>query len=342
MNYFELIGFNGNENLKLLMGGAGSERLTYTEKKILFKKHVEIINLELSYQCNRKCDYCPVSFSDRHGAQKYLDTSVLEKACQELAQIRYDNKISLNLYNEPLMDPTLESKIHTVRQYLPASHIGFNSNGDYLKLSRLITLSASGLDQICVTLHPLPNVTQTPETILRRVTKLLNKLEYTAFDDKMSLSYIENHELIDFRQLGVRVIIQWPDWRKHGTNRGGTLEDHSSSNYKRIMPCARPFREFTIFYDGNVQPCCESFHDSDTNLEQVGNIATTSIFDLYTSKKLNLMRRSLYDFSPKQGICASCTVADFSSIEDDPMRKALVKTVIKEAKKEKIDCYVNY
>ena len=77
MNYFQQIIFNSRKNIKLLLKGSLCESLTAVERKILFKRHVEIINLELSYQCNRKCDYCPVEFSNRRSCS-YVDNKSIE------------------------------------------------------------------------------------------------------------------------------------------------------------------------------------------------------------------------------------------------------------------------
>lgn len=327
MNYFEQIGFNNDANLKLLMGGNGCDTITTLEKKILFKNHVEIINLELSYKCNRKCDYCPVSFSTRQDDQSYLSEKLLNKVCNELSEIRFENKISLNLYNEPLLDENLEDKIKIIKHKLPFSHVGFNSNGDYLRKNRLESLANSGLNYICITLHPLPNVIQSTSTIIKRIKKLADRLDFIFDDLFINEEVVKTQTSLEIKLYGVRIIIQWPNWRENGTNRAGTLTNHTTANFKRITPCVKPFREFTIFFDGNVQPCCEAFHDNKISLENVGSLETASIYDLYTSKKLNLLRRSLYDFSEKKGICASCTAPDFSQLKDDNTRKALLKEI---------------
>ncbi|APG18854.1 UNVERIFIED_ORG: MoaA/NifB/PqqE/SkfB family radical SAM enzyme [Kosakonia oryzae] len=327
MNYFEQISFASDESIKNLLDSRRSATLTAEQKQIMFKRHVEIINLELSYNCNRKCDYCPVSFSNRQALQRYMDTTTLEKICAELASIRYENRISLNLYNEPLLDLDLERKITLIKEALPYSHIAFNSNGDFLDIERLSTLSDSGLNNICVTLHPSSNVTQTPAAIRRRVTKLLDKLECGDKYPDFSINDVVNSTSILFRHRGVQIKIQWPDWRKYGTNRAGVLTEHAASATIRTSPCVKPFREFTIFYDGTVQPCCESFLDDKTNLAPAGNVATSSIFDIYASKTLSGFRRGLFDFGLKQGICASCAVADYTPQQDDAERKRILQSL---------------
>ncbi len=45
--------------------------LSAIDKKIVFKKNVEVVNLELSTQCNRHCGYCPLSNDSRGGIAKH-------------------------------------------------------------------------------------------------------------------------------------------------------------------------------------------------------------------------------------------------------------------------------
>lgn len=319
MNYFDQITQGAEENILLLLDENISE-LSQVAKKSLFKRNVEIVNLELSYLCNRKCDYCPVAHSTRQVKQDHMADFVFEKICNELNEIRFENRISLNLYNEPLLDDSLEEKISLIRKKLPFCHIGFNSNGDKLNFNRLKKISDAGCNSICVTLHPLPHEVLDNEAILKRVSKLYEKLK---MEKLFFLDVVEKNN-IEFRSLGVNIKIQWPDWRTQGTSRAGILIEHISKRFKRTQPCAKPFREFTIYYDGKVQPCCEAFHDESKNTFEVGDLARDSIFDVYVSKNMNNFRQSLYDFSLKIGICKNCNVIDHSRLEEDPFRKSIL------------------
>lgn len=319
MNYFEQIIAGSEENILLLLGHQNNS-LNETTKKALFKRNVEIINLELSYLCNRKCDYCPVSSSPRKYEQKFMASDLLKKICIELSKIRYENRISLNLYNEPLLDNALEEKITLIRTHLPYSHIGFNTNGDKLTLNRLKGLSDAGCDYICVTLHPPPNTNQSNETIFRRVSKLLKKLDISPNE----VIDLEQKKFVQFRAYGLTLKIQWPEWRVSGTNRAGILVGHISRKYRRNQPCMKPFREFTVYSDGKVQPCCEAFHDDLTNPLEIGNLNISSIFQVYTEKALSNFRRSVFDFGPKNGICKHCNVSDYSLPEEADIRRDIL------------------
>jgi MoaA/NifB/PqqE/SkfB family radical SAM enzyme len=320
MNYFDQI-IEGCETNIFSLLGKDSANLNEIAKRGLFKRNVEIINLELSYQCNRKCDYCPVSTSSRMNKQTYISDDVFERICRDLAIIRYENRISLNLYNEPLLDATLEEKIHALKSVLPFCHIQLNSNWDKLTAERLTKLVTAGLNSMCITLHPPANKSQSIETIKNRVLKLCARFgdpQLPDLDNAIFSGYLT------IRHSGVSIRLQWPNWRIDGTDRAGLLLNQAGAVKLRTQPCAKPFREFTIFYDGTVQPCCESFHDDNINLVPVGNLHENSIFDVYSSDILSKFRKSVFDFGPKGGICATCSVADFSSPRDDVKRKAIL------------------
>jgi MoaA/NifB/PqqE/SkfB family radical SAM enzyme len=203
MNYFEQISAGSEENILLLLGQQ-KDLVNETAKRALFKRNVEIINLELSYSCNRKCDYCPVSSSSRKDEQKMMSLDLLNKVCNELRSIRYENRISLNLYNEPLLDRELEDKISLIREHLPFAHIAFNTNGDKLTLKRLQKLSNAGCNSICVTIHPPPNKSLSSETILRRTRQIFKKLAYEPIEPFS----LERLNFIQFRLQRVTLKIQ--------------------------------------------------------------------------------------------------------------------------------------
>lgn len=317
MNYFDQVYELGDDNIRHLLTGAKD----LSKAKALFKNNVAIVNLETSYQCNRKCDYCPVASSDRQITQSIISDRLLQKIANELSEIRYENRITLNLYNEPLLDNELEKKIALLRSTLPYSHLGFNSNGDKLNKKRLTSLSDAGINSICVTLHPQPHKVDKEDALLRRIKRLLKKS-----DVRSDVNIRADRGFLKFRSHGIQVTVQWPNWRENGTNRGGTVKIKSLNERIRDFPCAKPFREFTVFYDGTVQPCCESFHDTTTTLVTIADLNVDSIFEAYASVNLSRFRRSVFSFSKKSGICKNCMSIDYSVKEKDyAKREAILK-----------------
>lgn len=323
MNYFDQLLTIEKESAKLLLRGSADP----VTQQILFKKSVEIVNLELSYMCNRKCDYCPVKDSDRQSTQQLMNGEIFASIINSLAAIRYENRISLNLYNEPLLDTSLEEKIKKIRCDLPYSHISFNSNGDNLSRERLLSLGQAGLNYICVTFHPPPDVLETKKSLKKRLEGFLQRNEVRR--DALLLA---EEDRVEFIKDGVRVLCRWPNWRADGTSRAGVLKHHQSMSAVRVQPCLKPFRELTVFYDGSVQPCCEAFHDREINLCEIGRVGpSVSIFDVYSSESMAAFRRSVFSFGEKTGICEHCVSADYSDqASDQAERVEILGSVMKQ------------
>ena len=293
------------------------------DQKALFKSAVEIINLETSYQCNRKCDYCPVSNSNRRTVQSLMSEELLTKISSQLSEIRYENRISLNLYNEPLLDDALGNKIKIIRSHLPWATLTLNSNGDKLQQSKLKELSNAGLNHICVTLHPQPYKSDSSSVLRNRIMKLVARTT-----EERNFSFDPSDEYVEFYTHGLRLKIQWPNWRKIGTDRAGQIHNYGSGKIKRTAPCVKPFREFTIFFDGEVQPCCESFHDDRKLLVKIANLNNTTIFNAYASKELAAFRKSVFGFGAKGGICEFCTSVDYSNKNyDQSLREEILGSI---------------
>lgn len=323
MNYSEQIESGSIDNIRMLLGEK-NKSLDNITKKALFKRNVEIVSLELSYQCNRKCDYCPVRTSDRQSNQLFMPVSNIKKIVSDLKSIRYSNIITLNLYNEPLLDDELHEKVRIIRSALPLCYIMFNSNGDELNRTVLDSLHQAGVNFINVTLHPSPGVEHNLSQMKYRLDKILSRV----CNDNDNIDYLVNSDIgVEVMIRGLRLRVQWPDWRSNGTTRASLLDDHKAYLLTRTSPCMKPFREFTIFYDGIVQPCCEAFHDSNTNLHPLGDTRISSIFDIYTSMNTSLFRREVYSFSPKTGMCKHCNSVDYIDVSDAERRNSLLLSI---------------
>ena len=255
-----------------------------------------------------------------------MNPFVLDGIIQDLADIDYSNQISLNLYNEPLQNSNLCSSIEQIRKNLRKTYISFNSNGDLIRQDILQSLANAGLDHICITLHPSPSRDMTSNEIIRRVRIILRKICYADADDLDVNLLVETSESVDIQHFGVLIRIQWPNWRVKGSSRGGQIEKlHRGAT--RTSPCVRPFREFTIYYDGTVAPCCEVFYDGNNKKDMISQLYTgnaTDIFSIYSSTRLRGFRRSVFDYSEKFGVCEKCPVADYGDGSDAADRNRIM------------------
>lgn len=94
--------------------------------------NIRLIEIELTSQCNRICDFCPNSYIDRHSENKILDEKIFKKLIKELGEHNYSKFISFSRYNEPFMHRNiLDERIRYIRMNLPNAILVSNTNGDF-------------------------------------------------------------------------------------------------------------------------------------------------------------------------------------------------------------------
>ena len=133
------------------------------------------------------------------------------------------------------MDDGLESKISRICRHLPYAHLSFNSNGDLLNRARLSALAESGLDSICITLHPSPGRPFTIEEVRTQYESLFKRLDFSASHPFLSSA---DPQCVQFSLIGFVLKVQWPNWSEIGSNRAQTVSSHKSlRSSPRRLPC---------------------------------------------------------------------------------------------------------
>ena len=294
------------------------------EKKSLFKKFVCIVNIETSTYCNRKCSYCPVSLDESRKNQVYMTDELFNKILGELESIKYSSTIVFNLYNEPLADKNIYFRIKQVRERLPHTFLMFNSNGDYVDSACLNKLSEIGLNALFVTLHSPINKPYQLDDRLKYFQKFFNKIGQDISQSEISAPLDNGLMESNIDWNGMRLRVMANDWLKYGNSRAGTMSFLNAST-TRTLPCARPLRELTISYDGNVFPCCQFFPDSLENKKYIiDNVSSKSVFDIYASHALAKWRKNLFNFGEKEIPCDSCRDEDFSKQDSLEIRETIL------------------
>lgn len=278
---------------------------------------MDVINIETSAYCNRKCNYCPVSKIDRK--QAYISDELFSKLLSELCEIGYRNHIALNLYNEPLLDEKLIEHIEMIREKLPECYVQFNSNGDYLTKELLDKLKKAGLNQMLVTLHVSPNQEYEDYDRLGALKNFLKKLGMEKDYGAVKIEKGRNISL-DIIENGFRFLIVCNNWTKYGNDRGGTVGELSKNG--RQTPCVNPFREVNISYDGFFKPCCNVYFGENTSF---GDINRQGVVECYFCGNMIEFRRNMFCFGEKKGWCYSCNTEDNASKDTMAKRRKILE-----------------
>ena len=176
------------------------------------------INIETYAYCNRKCDCCFHSVTTRE--QGIMDTALFEKIIDELGDLKFNKRVSLYLFGEPLLDERIIDFIKYVRLKAPQALPRLSSNGDYLTRDMCAELRRAGLNDLLVT-----NYDEEDKPDLR------------AWADKFSFIRYRHHTEID--KVARLNIMAKRDGHK--------------------LNCLRPIHQMVINWKGDVILCCQDF-----------------------------------------------------------------------------------
>jgi radical SAM protein with 4Fe4S-binding SPASM domain len=295
------------------------------EKRKLFKESVSNIVVEISSYCNRQCNYCPVSQVDRSSINKILPDSIFQRIVDDLALIDYSGGICLNLYNEPTANrDLLLARIITVRKQLSKSRIYFSTNGDFLNRDYINEMVDAGLSELYVTLHTPKGKPYLDTYVIDRFCELSVRLskaiKVTTFSSNQTVQG-------DMTLFGIRINIFSTNYDILGTDRAGAIKSLTEVAPHRVAPCDRPFKDFTVSYDGTIFPCCQMFADNESHKERfaIGNISSyETIFDAYASNAMVGWRSSLLRFGPKSSPCDTCSEANLTGSKEERQARELI------------------
>jgi len=284
--------------------------------KQVFKDVVQEVQIEVFSYCNRHCAYCPVADSSRRGANHLLDIDLFERTLKDLAEIGYDRRIGLNLYNEPLADLVILDRISAIRAALPETQIYFYSNGDYLDAELIKTLKKAGLDELFISIHLSSNQAYDDSKVRSALEKLADRTGLEFIDDQfVPGQYLRAKAPLAPFSLEAFAL----NYLENGQDRGGLMDNILNAN-ERLSPCDRPFHNFVVSYDGTVVPCCQIFVDREEHSAHgIGHLSSfPDIFRAYTSAAMASWRLDNLGHGPKDHEpCSHCSDGDFELSDEE-------------------------
>ena len=279
------------------------------EQMAMAKLAVAQVVIETSSYCNRTCVFCPNTTGLRQHTQN-MPVAVYDRILDDLSSIAFSGSVLFHLYNEPLADDHIYPYLEKARDRLPKARLGLNTNGDYLDAGVLARLAGAGLRQLTVSIYGRNPGHYNVEHIRARIDSLVLKL---------GLAPQAGSGALDVRTtqgaLAVRVFAQ--DFTASGYDRGGLVT--VGLQRQRMSPCASPFKEILIGYDGSVVPCCNIHPSSPAHADSlVGRVTPDQgIFAVFASEAQAAWRRAMLAYAPHTGPCARCTRAECAAVGSD-------------------------
>jgi len=277
----------------------------------LFKKYVELIEVETTSYCNRTCSFCPNSFIDRRSEKSTMPEDTWQEILRGLREVAYDGTIVWSRYSEPLSERRILNRIREVRLAAPRIRICINSNGDYLDSTFLNELEQAGLNRLWIDIYIPDEETYRLEVAQKYLDLFLARIERSCtvtgtvpeLSCKIESSRMDMHAHV--RNVSVMRAMDLSD-------RGGLIRIARAT--VREAPCYAPYKHLVIDWDGSVVICCQLRSDSPIHKRAVvGRIGADAVGLVDAYVHLAGWRAALRSYGRKKGPCATCNVAEYDS-----------------------------
>ncbi|MFC2067617.1 radical SAM/SPASM domain-containing protein [Chloroflexota bacterium] len=273
-----------------------------------------ILHIQTQSYCNGRCSICTYRIVGKQLDQGIMEWNLYEKIVNEAVSEPLLSTFVLELHNEPLLDKRIFDCVKYIKSMDSSKMCVFTTNGELLDNFSLTDIVQSNLDYLWVSLNAHSKETydnMNNGLDYNRVTKnIYSLLSNNSIKQKMELSFV----LTERNVHEVSEAIQY--WKEQDVktriiglhNRGGLLNNYENLRLKtsdRITPlllriwrslmsgvrsitgCELPFCQMNILFNGDVIVCC---HDGNRAIV-VGNVKTSSLRDIWNSKKMNNIRR---------------------------------------------------
>ena len=273
--------------------------------------------MELTEGCNLACSFCGIQQIRDNGADgpswthgknskeyKFMTKETLYSIINTVKNSNWNPRFEFAMHGEPTMHPEYKEFIHIVRTSLPKASIMMTSNGGGLLgdvNTKVNELMEAGLNIL-----------------------FLDNYERIRIVDKIKEKYNGPYQVIEYPQNPEgnphkrkkpheKIIVVGADLTIATSGTHAQVSNHAGSAFplnhnQQGKRCAKPFRELSVRWDGNVAVCCNDW----TGVYKCGNVNDyAKIDDLWNNDAFYSARVKLYhgqrDFGPCNG-CDNTTI----------------------------------
>lgn len=293
----------------------------YSHKKLNINTYPSVSNIELTNACGMKCIMCPRGHMKRKIG--YISLELFEKI---IKQMKYNTRIVLHHFGDPLLHPQIGKIIEICHKY--GIQASFSTNPSSLTKEKIKQILDSKLDYLHISLDGATKETyekirrgradygvaiQNIEKFLKEKNFRKNRKNHNLPITTIAIIRMKEtkNEIEDFKKqwknkkgidfVEIKDFITWDGSIKEITS----LADEFSHKYKReyYYPCFWPWGKVTVLWDGRVVPCC---FDYDAKLV-LGDLNKQTLKEIWNSKKMQEFRKQNIENSfPKGHLCINC------------------------------------
>ena len=247
------------------------------------------VQMEPCQGCNLSCGFCginAVGYGKKQKGVDLMDPVIAESVAQQVSALGWSPRVEFAVHGEPTLHPDLPSLVRPFQRHYTL--VTSNGGGLLLDTPRKVKeLFDAGLNTLALDDY---GTNRMSERFLQNIGHDADASPFDVFfypQDKTASPHTRYH--------GQRIIII-KDLTE--ANAGTHSYVHNSSGdaapLDRSMNtarCAKPFREITVRWDGNVSICCESWAGE----FRVGNVMTDGLDAIWQHPRMQAARKALYN-----------------------------------------------
>ena len=235
-------------------------------------------NLMLSTvnRCNGLCSFCAANAQRDDRTFHQMSDELLQNIFEQLAELKYHGRITLNGLNEPFMDCRMVDIIKNVAKAVPTARIHIITNGTLLN-----------------------------EDMLEQIIPYCTKIHVNCYGDGISIPSKIKSWGEKYSSYGVLKIE--PRYREDILSQFGNNDCGRMIVSGIDCACILPFNTISITSDGKVNLCI-----SDRKKEfVVGDINKQSLIEIWYGKELQSIRRAMNNGRNGCKLCKDCDMFCF-------------------------------
>lgn len=265
------------------------------------------VQVELTEGCNLRCSFCGVNgIRGEARTYKFMTPRTATNTAKALAQNGWTARLEFAMHGEPTMHPDAAKIVGIFRAALPRSSMLMLSNGGGLlpdPASKIAALFDAGLNTLGM--DEYEGITLVPKIVaqLRKADFVVPILTYP--DDAKGNPHARQHHksmrLVHIRPIDVSTSGTHATLNNH-CGSGAPLNDHGVGK-----PCAKPFREMSVRWDGGVAVCCNDWRGQ----LKLGNMNDDTLDHIWNGPVVQAARRKLVLGQRDFGPCKGCDAVSY-------------------------------
>lgn len=273
------------------------------------------IQLEPVEGCTLACSFCALQSIRANGADavagvhgkssapyKRMEYVTALRVAKEIERLGWNPRIEFAMHGEPTVNERLSMMIGAFRNELPKSSILLTTNGSGLKTVHVAhELFKAGLNTLAYDKYNHAPWRERAQGTLREYC-VRSGIPLYFYPANKSAS--PHTRFFGQRVVIIRDITENSSGTHKITNQGG----NSGTAEPLEQRCAKPFRELSIRWDGNVAICCDDWKGE----YKIGNIHDMPLDAIWQHSRFRAARVALYNAQRSAiGVCSGCNVRTY-------------------------------